>query len=79
MRSDYSKIKTVKDLDESRRRLRREIEAAADTMRGGVASVKASFAPVHLLVSGLKSVSGFIPFDRLALSAIGKLKARLSR
>ena len=39
--------------------------------------VKDAYTPSHLLVSGLKSVSEYIPIDQLLLTTVRRAKKRL--
>lgn len=77
--SNYHSIKTLVELDEARRRLGEDIGHQGDHVLDSFSSLKDYYTPTNLMVSGLKSISSIIPFDRLLLVAVVALKRIITR
>ncbi len=76
---DYSRITNLAELDEAQRRLKAAIERKGESVIESYDALKAYYSPMNLLTSGIRSLSSVIPFDRLLLFVIARLKAGLKR
>ena len=77
--SNYHSVKTLAELDEARRRLGEDIDRQGDHVLDSFNDLKDYYTPTNLMVSGLKSISSIIPFDRLLLVAVVALKRIITR
>ena len=75
----YGEIKTLEDLERAQRLVESRIEAKKDDVRLSVMGVRDSFAPVNLMMSGLRAVSEIVPVDRLLLVLIKVLRNKIGK
>ena len=73
----YSEINNMESLDEARRQLKNGIDGKRQELSLGAEALKDACTPSALIASAVHAVSSFIPFDRLAIWAIRRLKSRL--
>ena len=73
----YSEIKTMDQLEKAQKQVKARISTKGDEVRDSFYGVKESYSPTHLMVSGLKSVSSYIPIDQLLLTTVRRLKRRI--
>jgi hypothetical protein len=75
----YGEFKTIEDLEQAQRSVRQRMNLQKDKVACSFGSVKESFTPSNMFMSGLRSVSAVFPVDELLLSAILKLRKRFTR
>lgn len=68
----YSEIKDIRDLDKAREALAVKISRKEVEVTQNLEKFKKAYSPAGLTVSALKSVSGLVPFDKLALLLVRK-------
>lgn len=73
----YSEIKNIEQLDATRRQLKSEIDGKREELSEGMDALKDACTPSAVIASAVHAVSSSIPFDRLAIWAIRRLKSRL--
>lgn len=73
----YSEIKNIESLDAARRRLKVDIDAKRQELSSGAEAFRDACTPTAVIASAVHAVSSSIPFDRLALWAIRRLKSKL--
>ena len=73
----YSEIKTMDQLEKARKQVRKKIGSKGDDVRASFYDMKESYTPSHLMISGLKSFSSYIPVDQLLLTTVRHLRRRL--
>lgn len=73
----YSEIKTMEQLEKARKQVRKKIGSKGDDVRASFYDMKESYTPSHLMISGLKSFSSYIPVDQLLLTTVRRLRRRL--
>ena len=73
----YSEIKNIESLDGARRRLKADIDAKRQDLVRETEALKDACTPSAVIASAVHAVSSSIPFDRLAIWAIRRLKSRL--
>ena len=73
----YSEIKTLDQLEKAQKQVRKRIGSKGEEVRDAFYDMKESYTPTHLMVSGLKSVSSYIPVDQLLLTTVRRIKRRL--
>lgn len=73
----YSDIRTMEELDAARRKLSSEVEAKGKEVLTRWEDTREAYSPAGLIATGLKHISGRIPFDRIILYGIRALKRRL--
>lgn len=73
----YSEIKTMDQLERAQKQVKVRLEGKGDDVRDSFFDMRESYSPSRLMVSGLKSVSAYIPFDQLLLTTVRRLKRRL--
>ena len=73
----YSEIKTMDQLEKARKQVRKKIGSKGDDVRASFYDMKESYTPSHLMISGLKSFSSYIPVDQLLLTTVRRLRRRL--
>lgn len=74
---NYNEIKTMEQLEKARKQVKARIGTKGDQVRDSFYGVKESYSPSHLMVSGLKSVSSYIPIDQLLLTTVRRIKRLL--
>ncbi len=73
----YRDIKTMDQLEEAQKQVKRRISDQEGAVKHSFADVKESYSPGNMLLSGLKSVSSYIPIDQLLLSTVRVFKRKL--
>ncbi|MBR4756070.1 MAG: hypothetical protein IK076_03945 [Bacteroidales bacterium] len=73
----YSEIKTMDQLEKARKQVRNRINKKGDDVKASFYDMKESYSPSHLMVSGLKSFSSYIPVDQLLLTTVRRIKRKL--
>ena len=73
----YSEIKTMDQLEKARKQVRKKIGSKGDDVRASFYDMKESYTPSHLMLSGLKSFSSYVPVDQLLLTTVRRLRRRL--
>ena len=73
----YSEIKTMDQLEKARKKVRQQIGRKGEEVKDALYDVRESYSPSHVMMSGLKSVSSYIPVDQLLLTTIRRLKRHL--
>jgi len=73
----YSEIKTMEQLEKAQKQVKKRLGSKGDEVRESFYDMKESYTPTHLMVSGLKSFSSYIPVDQLLLTTVRRLKRRL--
>ena len=73
----YSEIKTMEQLEKARKQVRKKIGSKGDDVRASFYDMKESYTPSHLMISGLKSFSSYIPVDQLLLTTVRRLRRKL--
>jgi hypothetical protein len=76
---NYSRITNLAELDEAQRNLKAAIERKGESVMESYNALKAYYSPMNLVASGVRSISSVIPFDRMLLFVIARLKAALKR
>jgi len=72
----YSEIKTMDQLEEAQKQVKRRVNKKEVAVKDSFYGVRESYSPGNMLLSGLKSVSSYIPIDQLLLSTVRLLKRR---
>ena len=73
----YSEIKTLDELELAQKQVKKNLDSKGKAVQHSFADMKESYSPGNLLLSGLKSVSSYIPIDHLILSTVRTIKRRL--
>ena len=73
----YSEIKTMDQLEKAQKQVKAKIGKKGDDVRDAVYGIKETYSPSHMMLSGLKSVSSYIPIDQLLLTTVRRFKRRL--
>ena len=73
----YSEIKTMGQLEKAQEQVKAKIGNKGDDVRTSFYDIKETYSPSHLMMSGLKSFSSYIPVDQLLLTTVRRLKRRL--
>lgn len=77
--NNYSGITKLSEIDEACRHLRQEIRRKGEGIRDGISGIREFYSPTRLFASGLRRVWTVIPFNRLLLLAIERVKSLLSK
>lgn len=72
----YSDIKDIESLDNARRILSRRIERKGEEVLDRWGEMKEAYSPMGLLASGIRSISGSIPFDKIILYGLRFIRKR---
>ena len=75
----YSEIKTMDGLESAQKDVRERLRRRELAVRESLLDVKEAFTPSHMLFSGLRNLSAFLPVEKLLLVAIRIFKRRLFR
>lgn len=75
----YSEITDIRSLDAAHKSLASKIEAKGREVTESWDNVKLEYSPAGLFAHGLKSISGNIRFDKLALWAVKFLRRNIVR
>ena len=73
----YSEIKTMEQLEKARKQVKERISLKGGEVRDSFYGMRESYSPGNLVMSGLKSVSAYIPVDQLLLTTVRRLKHTL--
>lgn len=73
----YTEIKDIEGLDRTRRALTERLDAKGAEIVEDLNGLREACTPSNIISAGLRSASSALPFDRLALWAIRRLKSRL--
>lgn len=73
----YSEIKTMDQLEKARKQVKKKIGRKGDDVKESFHGLKESYSPSHLMISGLKSFSSYLPVDQLLLTTVRRLRRRL--
>lgn len=73
----YTDIRNIEELDAARRKVSARVERNGKEVLERWDDVRESYSAAGLIASGLKYVSGNIPFDRIVLYGIRALKQKL--
>ena len=70
-------IKTMDQLMEAEKQVKRRISSQEVAVKHSFADMKATYSPGNMLLSGLKSISSYIPIDQLLLSTVRLFKRKM--
>ena len=73
----YSEIKTMDELERARKQVKVRLDRKGEEVVDSLYGIKETYSPTHLLTSGLKSVSEYVPVDQLLLTTIRRIKRKL--
>ena len=73
----YSDIKTMDQLEKAQKQVKSRLESKSVEVKEAFYDMRESYSPGNMLMSGLKSVSAYIPVDQLLLTTVRRLKRRI--
>lgn len=73
----YSDIKTMDQLEKAQKQVKSRLESKSVKVKESFYDMRESYSPGNMLMSGLKSVSAYIPVDQLLLTTVRRLKRRI--
>ena len=73
----YSDIKTMDQLEKAQKQVKSMLESKSVEVKESFYDMRESYSPGNMLMSGLKSVSAYIPVDQLLLTTVRRLKRRI--
>lgn len=73
----YSEIKTMDELEAAQKDVRERLGRREYLLRESLADVREAFTPSSLLLNGLRSLSAFLPVEKVLLLAVRLVKRRL--
>ena len=73
----YSEIKTMDELEAAQKDVRERLGRREYLLRESLADVREAFTPSSLLLNGLRSLSAFLPVEKMLLLAVRLVKRRL--
>ena len=73
----YSEIKTMDELERARKQVKVRLDRKGEEVVDSLYGIKETYSPTHLLASGLKSVSEYVPVDQFLLTTIRRIKRKL--
>ena len=73
----YSEIKTMEQLEKAQKQVKKRLGTKGDEVRASFYDMKESYTPSHMMLTGLKSFSSYIPIDQLLLTTVRRLRRRL--
>lgn len=73
----YSEIKTMDQLEAAQKQVKQRIGSKGKAVQHSFADMKQSYSPRKMLLSGLKSISSYVPVDHLLLSTVRTLRRKL--
>lgn len=73
----YSEIKTMGELEAARKDVRERLIRRELAVRESILDVKEALTPSNLFFSGMRSLSAFLPVEKMILVAVRALKRRL--
>lgn len=75
----YSEIKTMSQLEEAQRQVKRRVKKKGEAVKDSFRDMKESYSPGNMLLSGLRSISSYVPVDQFLLTTVRRLKKSLSK
>ena len=75
----YNEIKTMSELEAAQKQVKRKIKSKGEAVKDSFYDMRQAYSPGNMLLSGLRSVSAYVPVDSLLLTTVRRLKRRLSR
>lgn len=75
----YSEIKTMSQLEEAQRQVKRRVKKKGEAVKDSFRDMKESYSPGNMLLFGLRSVSSYVPVDQFLLTTVRRLKKSLSK
>ena len=72
----YSDITDIESLDKARRILSRRVERKGEEVLERWNEMKDAYSPMGLLASGIRSISGSIPFERILFYGLRMIRRR---
>ena len=79
MTNRYHNIGRIEDLDAAIRANSLRISSKKDEVLNSYYEAKEFYSPASLFASGLRSISDVIPFDKIVLDLVRRLKDRILR
>ncbi len=73
----YSDIKTMDQLEKAQKQVKSRLESKSVEVKESFYDMRESYSPGNMLMSGLKSVSAYIPVDQFLLTTVRRLKRRI--
>ncbi len=73
----YSEIKTMDELETAQKDVRERLGRREYLLRESLTEVREAFTPSSLLFNGLRSLSAFLPVEKMLLLAVRIFKRRL--
>lgn len=70
----YSNINDIASLDSAIAGIKKKLQSKKEEVSSSYVRAKEAYTPSSILASGLRSISSFIPFDKLALYLIAKVR-----
>lgn len=75
----FSEIKTMGQLEEAQRQIKKRVKNKGEAVKDSFRDMKESYSPGNMLLSGLRSVSSYVPVDQFLLTTVRRLKRSLSK
>ena len=76
MNRDYSKIRTIDELNDAIHEVRSQMKGKGGDIANGIYGLREAYKPANLLGMGVKTASSdSLPFDRYLLNGIRKVKS----
>ena len=73
----YSDIKNIDGLETAIYRTRSRLMSKQKEITSRYGKAKEAYSPSGIIASGIRSISTFIPIDKLAIALIEKIKTKL--
>ena len=73
----YSDIKNIDGLETAISRTRSRLMSKQKEITSRYGKAKEAYSPSSIIASGIRSISTFIPIDKLAIALIEKIKTKL--
>ncbi len=73
----YSEIKTMDELEAAQKDVRERLRRREFLIRESLSDVREAFTPSNFFFSGLRSLSAFLPVEKMLLLAVRIFKRRL--
>jgi len=75
----YCEIKTLDQLEKARKQVKRKIGRKGDDVKESFNDMKDSYSLYRMMVTGLKSISSYVPVDQLLLTTVRRIKRRIAK
>ena len=75
----YCEIKTLDQLEKARKQVKRKIGRKGDDVKESFNDLKDSYSLYRMMVTGLKSISSYVPVDQLLLTTVRRIKRRIAK